>query len=35
MLNLCTAARRLFTEKGMEIFILKDLERDQLVRKNL
>ncbi|XP_019332334.2 doublecortin domain-containing protein 1 [Alligator mississippiensis] len=31
MLNLCTAARRLFTEKGMEIFILKDLERDQLV----
>uniref|UniRef100_A0A8C8SUR1 Doublecortin domain containing 1 n=1 Tax=Pelusios castaneus TaxID=367368 RepID=A0A8C8SUR1_9SAUR len=31
MLNLPTAARRLFTEKGMELFLLKDLERDQLV----
>uniref|UniRef100_A0A674HUE9 Doublecortin domain containing 1 n=1 Tax=Terrapene triunguis TaxID=2587831 RepID=A0A674HUE9_9SAUR len=31
MLNLPTAARRLFTEKGVELFLLKDLERDQLV----
>ncbi|CAM4567885.1 unnamed protein product [Lepidochelys olivacea] len=31
MLNLPTAARRLFTEKGMELFLLKDLGRDQLV----
>ncbi|XP_067388214.1 doublecortin domain-containing protein 1 [Emydura macquarii macquarii] len=31
MLNLPTAARRLFTEKGMELFLLKDLERDQLI----
>ncbi|XP_060118368.1 doublecortin domain-containing protein 1 [Heteronotia binoei] len=31
MLNLPFAARRLFTGKGLEIFFLKDLERDQLV----
>ncbi|XP_053139020.1 doublecortin domain-containing protein 1 isoform X3 [Hemicordylus capensis] len=31
VLNLPFAARRLFTGKGEEIFVLKDLERDQLV----
>ncbi|XP_048340541.1 doublecortin domain-containing protein 1 [Sphaerodactylus townsendi] len=31
ILNLPFAARRLFTEKGVEIFFLRDLERDQLV----
>ncbi|XP_077178070.1 doublecortin domain-containing protein 1 isoform X2 [Paroedura picta] len=31
MLNLPFAARRLFTGKGLEIFFLKDMERDQLV----
>ncbi|XP_066492130.1 doublecortin domain-containing protein 1 [Tiliqua scincoides] len=31
VLNLPFAARRLFTDKGVEIFLLKDLERDQLV----
>ncbi|XP_015281857.1 PREDICTED: doublecortin domain-containing protein 5 [Gekko japonicus] len=31
MLKLPFAARRLFTGKGLEIFSLKDLERDQLV----
>ncbi|XP_054825956.1 doublecortin domain-containing protein 1 [Eublepharis macularius] len=31
MLNLPFAARRLFTTKGLEIFLLKDLERDQMV----
>ncbi|KAM6465429.1 doublecortin domain-containing protein 1 isoform 1-T1 [Liasis olivaceus] len=30
-LNLPFAARRLFTEKGMELFVLKDLEKDQLL----
>lgn len=33
LLNLPFAARRLFTEKGVEILFLKDLERDKLVRK--
>ncbi|XP_039722258.1 doublecortin domain-containing protein 1 isoform X1 [Pteropus medius] len=31
ILNLPSAARRLFNEKGKEIFILKDLQRDELV----
>ncbi|XP_057604238.1 doublecortin domain-containing protein 1 [Hippopotamus amphibius kiboko] len=31
ILNLPSAARRLFTEKGKEIFALKDLQRDELV----
>uniref|UniRef100_A0A8C4VHJ2 Doublecortin domain containing 1 n=1 Tax=Gopherus evgoodei TaxID=1825980 RepID=A0A8C4VHJ2_9SAUR len=31
MLNLPAAARRLFTEKGVELFLLKGLERDELV----
>ncbi|KAL7992218.1 hypothetical protein Chor_016474, partial [Crotalus horridus] len=30
-LNLPFAARRLFTEKGVELFVLKDLEKDQLL----
>ncbi|KAM9080555.1 doublecortin domain-containing protein 1 isoform 2-T3 [Megaptera novaeangliae] len=31
ILNLPSAARRLFSEKGKEIFALKDLQRDELV----
>ncbi|XP_054441943.1 doublecortin domain-containing protein 1 [Pteronotus mesoamericanus] len=31
ILNLPSAARRLFSEKGKEIFTLKDLQRDELV----
>ncbi|KAM8812686.1 doublecortin domain-containing protein 1 [Rhynchonycteris naso] len=31
MLNLPSAARRLFNDKGQEIFTLKDLQRDELV----
>ncbi|XP_035885068.1 doublecortin domain-containing protein 1 isoform X3 [Phyllostomus discolor] len=31
VLNLPSAARRLFSEKGKEIFTLKDLQRDELV----
>lgn len=32
ILHLPSAARRLFNEKGKEIFILKDLRRDELVK---
>lgn len=31
ILNLPSAARRLFSEKGKELFSLKDLQRDELV----
>lgn len=33
ILKLPSAARRLFNEKGVEIFSLKDLQRDELVNK--
>lgn len=32
ILNLPSAARRLYNEKGKEIFALKDLQRDELVK---
>ena len=32
ILNLPYAARRLFNEKGKEIFTLKELQRDELVK---
>ncbi|KAK2507469.1 hypothetical protein MC885_015497, partial [Smutsia gigantea] len=35
ILNLPSAARRLFSEKGNEIFALKDLQRDDLQKKQI